>query len=94
MIVLSQLTEDAKGGVHLKGARALGEDADGYWHLKKPKNYESESTPESAPMELWLRKQRNEARGVCINLTFLKTFTRFELAPVIDPRDYRSPASD
>ncbi len=94
VIVLSQLTEDAKGGVHLKGARALGEDADGYWHLKKPKNYEAESTPESAPMELWLRKQRNEARGVCVNLTFLKTFTRFEQAAKFTPEETRRPHAD
>jgi len=94
VIVLSQLTEDAKGNVHLKGARALGEDADGYWHLKKPKDFEKNSTPESAPMELWLRKQRNEARGICINLTFLKTYTRFEQASKFTQEESRNPHND
>ena len=78
VIVLSQLTEDAKGGVHLKGARALGEDADGYWLLKRPKDAVNNPSHESEPIELWLQKQRNEARGICINLTFLKSYTRFE----------------
>ena len=94
VIVLSQLTEDAKGGVHLKGARALGEDADGYWLLKRPKDAQKDTTLESEPIELWLQKQRNEARGVCIRLTFLKTFTRFELAPKFTNDESRSPHND
>lgn len=83
VIVLSQLTEDAKGNVHLKGARALGEDADGYWQLKRPKNATEDASQATEPIELWLRKQRNEARNVCIPLTFFKTFTRFEQAAKI-----------
>lgn len=87
VIVLSQLTEDAKGNVHLKGARALGEDADGYWQLKRPKNSVDDPNSPTEPIELWLRKQRNEARNVKIDLTFMKTFTRFELACKIDDDD-------
>lgn len=87
VIVLSQLTEDAKGNVHLKGARALGEDADGYWQLKRPKDAKDDASAPAEPIELWLRKQRNEARNVCINLTFLKTFTRFEQQAKAIPLD-------
>ena len=94
VIVLSQLTEDAKGGVHLKGARALGEDADGYWQLKRPKDAVENPDEDSEPIELWLKKQRNEARGVCINLTFLKPYTRFESASKFSDEDYRKPHND
>lgn len=87
VIVLSQLTEDAKGGVHLKGARALGEDADGYWQLKRPKGAVENLDELSEPIELWLRKQRNEARGVCINLEFLKPFTKFQQAEKLSGDD-------
>jgi replicative DNA helicase len=79
VILLSQLTEDAKGGIHLKGARALGEDADGYWMLKRPKGSVDDPSQMSEPIELWLKKQRNGTRNVCINLTFIKPFTRFEM---------------
>ena len=87
VIVLSQLTEDAKGGIHLKGARALGEDADGYWQLKRPKGAVENAEELSEPIELWLKKQRNEARGVCINLTFIKPWTRFEQSSKVDESD-------
>lgn len=80
VILLSQLTEDAKGGVHLKGARALGEDADLYLMLKRPKNAVDNPAEDIEPIELWIKKQRNGARNVCINLNFLKTYTRFEQA--------------
>jgi len=80
VIVLSQLTEDSKGNIHLKGARALGEDADGYWLLKRPKETPDGTDEEAELIELWLRKQRNGARNVKIKLTFLKAFTRFESA--------------
>src|SRR5208282_1463174 len=94
VIVLSQLTEDAKGGVHLKGARALGEDADGYWLLKRPKDAKENPAEDGEPIELWLKKQRNERRGDCINLTFLKPYTRFEMAPKFDDEEARSPHND
>ena len=87
VIVLSQLTEDSKGGIHLKGARALGEDADGYWQLKRPDNHQASVYEEAEPVELWIKKQRNGARNVCVNLTFLKAYTRFESAAKISPAD-------
>lgn len=87
VVLLSQLTEDAKGNIHLKGARALGEDADGYWQLKRPKGAIDDPESMSEPIELWLKKQRNEARGVCINLTFLKPYTKFEGVSKINDAD-------
>ncbi len=87
VILLSQLTEDAKGNVHLKGARALGEDADNYWQLKRPKNAEENPDDPAEPIELWIKKQRNGARNVCINLTFFKAFTRFEVASKFSDED-------
>ncbi len=91
VIVLSQLTEDAKGNVHLKGARALGEDADGYWHLKRPKDAKDDAKADAEPVELWLRKQRNDARNVLVKLTFLKAFTRFESASKVSDDNEPNP---
>jgi replicative DNA helicase len=84
VILLSQLTEDAKGGDgKLKGARALGEDADGYWLLKRPKGVESNPDHDSELIELWIKKQRNGPRNKKIELTFFKTFTRFAQASTV-----------
>ena len=80
VIVLSQLTEDSKGNIHMKGAKALGEDGDGCWELKRRETKDAKASDPTETVELWLRKQRNEARNVCIPLTFFKTFTRFESA--------------
>ena len=92
VILLSQLTEDQKGNVHLKGARAFGEDADNYWLLKRPKDA-GEPNDYSEPIELWIKKQRNGPRNVCINLTFLKTITRFESATREMP-EFNDPMAD
>ena len=78
VILLTQITEDQKGNIHAKGARALGEDADGFWLLKRPDGSVDNPDQISEPVELWLKKQRNDARNVKINLTFLKPYTRFE----------------
>lgn len=80
VIVLSQLNDDGK----LKGARAIGEDADNYWELKR---IDQGSTEESEYIQLWINKQRNGARGEKIDLTFLKSFTRFESRSIISQDD-------
>ena len=79
VICLSQLNEDGK----LKGARAIGEDADNVWILKRPepKKGEEETEGDAELVDLWITKQRNGPRNVCVRLSFLKIYTRFEMAP-------------
>lgn len=91
VILLSQLTDDQKGGVRLKGATALGEDADNYHLLKRPPPEEGVViSNDSEAVDFWIKKQRNGPREVCIRLTFLKGFTRFEQArrPVPEMDNY------
>jgi replicative DNA helicase len=71
VIALSQLNDDGK----LRESRTIGQDADGVWMLERD---DEKSTEEADFVDLWLRKQRNEERDVCVNLTFLKKITRFE----------------
>ena len=94
VILLSQLTEDKTGAVSPKGARAMGEDADGVWLLDRPKDAAEHTTETTEPVTLTLCKQRNEERGVRINLTFLKTFTRFEQATKFPEHESRNPTND
>lgn len=82
VILLSQLTDTGNGGIKTKNASAIEEDADGLWLLKRPNG--DVETDVSCAMELWLKKQRNGPRNVCVNLTFLKPYTRFESAARIE----------
>jgi len=93
VILLSQLTDTGNGGVRTKNAAAIEEDADGLWLLRRPKDAKDSPDDLACAMELWLKKQRNGPRNVCINLTFLKPYTRFELAPKIE-REYQNPTND
>lgn len=79
VLALSQLTETANGP-RLRGSADILQDADGVWMLDFPKSKEGEiaETPEVAPIDLWIRKQRNGPRNVCVKLAFMKIFTRFE----------------
>jgi replicative DNA helicase len=78
VILLSQLTEEKDGDGKLKGSRALGEDADNYYLLKRPKGCVENPDEPTEPIELWIKKQRNGPRNRCVHLTFLKGYTRFE----------------
>lgn len=75
VIALSQLNDDGK----LKGARAIGEDADGVWILSRQEN-DDENEGDGIPVTLTLRKQRNGVRNAKVPLTFLAPYTRFESA--------------
>ncbi len=66
VILLSQLNDDGK----LKGARALGEDADNLIILKRPKEADDHENSNVEPIECWVMKQRNGPRNVCVNLNF------------------------
>jgi len=75
VIALSQLNDDGK----LKGARAIGEDADNVLVL--------EPDEKSDMVKLFIRKQRNGERNISIDLTFYKHFTKFSDMPTIQPQD-------
>lgn len=83
VIALSQLNDDGK----LRDSRAIGQDADGVWMLEQSKDSNEERDYE--PINLWIRKQRNGPRNVCIPLTFLKSYTRFESAAKVSTEDYQ-----
>ncbi|MEO5802568.1 MAG: replicative DNA helicase [Verrucomicrobiota bacterium] len=71
MIALSQLNDDGK----LRDSRAIGQDADSIWKLEM----DGEKQPKVQPIKLNIEKCRDGETGT-VNLTFLKTFTRFENA--------------
>jgi len=81
VIALSQLNDDGK----LKGARAIGEDADNVWVLSR-KN-EAPTTGDTEEINLNIVKARNSERGVNVKLIFNKPFTRFENAARIEDGD-------
>ena len=81
VIALSQLNDDGK----LKGARAIGEDADNVWVLSR-KN-ENPTSGDTEEINLNIVKARNSERGVNVKLIFNKPFTRFENAARIEDRD-------
>lgn len=84
VVAPSQLTDDGK----LRESRAIGQHADGVWKLEQEEDDESKRNPEADAIRLLILKNRNGPRGVCVNLTFLKTFTRFEsAAKVVDAED-------
>lgn len=84
VLALSQLNDDGK----LRESRAIGMDADGLWQLQRvEERQEDGKARESEPVQLWVRKNRNGPRDVCVNLTFLAPYTRFESAAKIDDSD-------
>jgi len=78
----SQLTDDGK----LRESRAIGQHADGVWKLEPEEEQEGDRDVVDA-VKLRIVKNRNGPRGVCVNLTFLKTFTRFESAARVDTEE-------
>ena len=90
VIAPSQLNEDGK----LRESRAIGQDADQVWNLEQK---EEDKTEESELVDLWIRKNRNGERDVCVHLKFFKCFTRFESVSPIKESDIpqtRAPYSD
>jgi replicative DNA helicase len=79
LIALSQLNDDGK----LRESRAIGQDADSVWKLEM----DGERQPNIQPIKLNVEKNREGAVGY-VPLTFVKSFTRFELAAKIDEADF------
>lgn len=78
VIALSQLNDDGK----LRESRAIGQDADSVWKLQN----EGERQPQIQPVNLMIEKCRDGEVGK-VNLTFLKTITRFECVSKISDED-------
>ena len=78
VIAPSQVNEDGR----LRESRAIGQHADQVWSLER--NGEEKDAELAAQdgeaVSLWLLKNRNGRRGVRVDLTFMKCFTRFENA--------------
>lgn len=79
----SQLNDDGK----LRESRAIGQDADGVWILERDPQEPEKDYSTAEPVSLWVRKNRNGPRDVCVHLSFLKPFTRFESAAKISDED-------
>lgn len=84
VVAPSQLNEDGK----LRESRAIGQDADQIWMMESQEESKSE---DSEAVDLWIRKNRNGPRDVCVHLTFLKEFTRFESAAKVSDEDVPKP---
>ncbi len=74
----------------LRESGAIEQDADGVGLLYKPSSDEDESgggeEPDAVPVNLLIAKQRNGPTGD-VNLTFLKSYTRFEAAAKVSDDD-------
>jgi len=77
VLALSQLNDDGK----LRESRAIGQDADGIWILKR-----DEEADEDGAVILDVAKNRNGPVGA-VNLYFHKLFTRFESAAKVSDND-------
>lgn len=80
VVAPSQLNEDGK----LRESRAIGQDADQIWMME---SQDESKTEDSEAVDLWIRKNRNGPRDVCVHLSFLKEFTRFEPASKVADED-------
>ena len=81
-LALSQLNDDGR----LRESRAIGQDADTIISLK---NKTEKPEPLVQPIELNIQKCRDGQVGSC-DLTFLKTFTRFEcVSNIPEPQQYK-----
>ncbi|HEX7859130.1 MAG TPA: replicative DNA helicase [Verrucomicrobiae bacterium] len=81
VVALSQLNDNGQ----LRESRAIGQDADTIWRLQRKDNGQ-QSGPVSG-MILEILKQRDGEAPCSVDLTFLKTFTRFECAAREMPSD-------
>lgn len=69
LLVLSQVTEDNGGNYTTKNTRALGEDANNVWTLKR--------MPDSTDAWIHISKQKDGPRGISVPVKYEKEFTRF-----------------
>ena len=76
VMVLSQTNDEGL----LRDSRAIGQDADMVWRLETERD--ANPNDDAVPVDLKLLKQRNGPTGT-VNLTFLRTYTRFESAAKI-----------
>ncbi len=76
VLAASQLNDDGK----LRESRSLGQDGDSVWIVKN----DGEHKPDIQPVTLRVDKCRDGETGT-INLTFFKTFTKFENAAMEYP---------
>jgi len=83
IIAPSQLTDDGK----LRESRAIGQHADGVWKIEQAEEQDEGERGNVEAMKLHIIKNRNGPRGVSVNLTFLKMFTRFESAAKVSDED-------
>ncbi len=81
VIALSQLNDDGK----LRESRTIGQDADLIAILKKQD--EEEKSSEFCAVDLNIQKQRNGPVPCIVNLTFLKTITKFEQCSKVSDQD-------
>lgn len=80
VVVLSQLNDAGK----LYGSRTIGHDGDSVWRLQSKKGSKVDSSSAAVPVTLKVLKSRNGPTGD-VELTFLKTITRFESAAKYEP---------
>jgi replicative DNA helicase len=84
VLALSQLNDDGK----LRESRAIGQDADSIWLLKKK---DEKDTNPVARMSLIVTKQRDGEAPVTVDLDFYKAYTRFETVRKIEDKDAEFP---
>lgn len=85
VVGLSQLNDDGK----LRDSRAIGQDGDSIWKLANDGEWKSDIQP----VKLRVEKCRDGETGE-VNLTFFKTFTRFEQAEKFPEHATRSQTND
>lgn len=83
VLALSQLNDEGK----LRESRAIGMDTDGLWHLERVGDNRDGEDRDGEAIQLWVRKNRNGPRDVCVHLTFLGPYTRFESAAKVADED-------
>lgn len=95
VLVLSQLNREIDKEKRrprlsdLRESGAIEQDADGVWMLYRPQCQDEDdrfNEDDAVPVNLLIAKQRNGPTGD-VNLTFLKSFTRFESAAKISDDD-------
>jgi replicative DNA helicase len=98
IIALSQLNRDVERDgkrrprlADLRESGALEQDSDFVGLLYRPTSKEDDDSevdnPDVGAMNLYIAKQRNGVAGVDVNLTFIRSYTRFEGAAKISSDD-------
>ncbi len=85
VVAPSQLNDDGK----LRESRAIGQDSDGVWELRRVKD--QPENEEGEAVDLVIQKNRNGPRGVTVPLTFLKAYTKFVARARVSDADIPQP---